>query len=62
MPSIDIVNEGMPDINACCAEWFLKIATGAAGLDEGWNGFLAEFKSLGGEDIVKAVSDWYVGQ
>jgi putative aldouronate transport system substrate-binding protein len=62
MPSIDVVIEGMPDINAACSEWFLKIATGAVGLDAGWNGFLAEFKSLGGEDIVKTVSDWYKGQ
>ena len=51
MPSIDVVIEGMPDINAACSEWFLKIATGSVGLDEGWNNFQAEFKSLGGETL-----------
>jgi putative aldouronate transport system substrate-binding protein len=62
MPSIEIYNERMPDINDCCAEWFLKIATGAVGLDEGWEGFLDEFETLGGYDIVQAVSDWYSNQ
>jgi hypothetical protein len=62
MPSITIYNERNPDINSSCAEWFLKIATGAVGLDDGWTAFKKEFTALGGDDVVKAVSDWYVNQ
>jgi len=62
MPTIETYVDKIGDIDACCAEWFIKIATGAVDLDTGWKSFLKEFETLGGYEMIEAVNDWYVNQ
>ena len=59
MPSIEVYNDNISNINDTCAEWFLKFATGAEDLETGWAAFLAEFEENNGSAVETAVSDWY---
>jgi putative aldouronate transport system substrate-binding protein len=59
MPSIEVYNDNISNIDDTCAEWFLKFATGAEALETGWAQFLAEFEENGGTEVEAAVSDWY---
>jgi putative aldouronate transport system substrate-binding protein len=58
MPAIPLYVEKMTDINDLCAEYFLKIATGALPLSA-FDDFLKRFDAIGGNDVVNAVNAWY---
>jgi putative aldouronate transport system substrate-binding protein len=58
MPVIPIYIEKMSDINDLCAEYFLKIATGALPVSA-FDEFVRRFNAIGGNDVIKAVNDWY---
>jgi putative aldouronate transport system substrate-binding protein len=58
MPAIPVYLEKITDINDLCAEYFLKIATGALPVSA-FDEFLTRFNAIGGNDVIKAVNDWY---
>jgi putative aldouronate transport system substrate-binding protein len=58
MPVIPLYIEKISDINDLCAEYFLKIATGALPVSA-FDEFTRRFNAIGGNDVVKAVNEWY---
>jgi putative aldouronate transport system substrate-binding protein len=61
MPSIPEVVKYGTDINDLCAQYFLKIATGALPVSA-FDEFKARFNAIGGSEMVKAVNDWYASK
>jgi hypothetical protein len=58
MPPIQIYLDKKADIDALCAEYFLKIAVGALPVSA-FDEFLTKFRALGGNDVINAVNQWY---
>jgi putative aldouronate transport system substrate-binding protein len=58
MPAIPEVLKYGTDINDLCAQYFLKIATGALPIGA-FDEFKTRFNAIGGNEMVKAVNDWY---
>jgi putative aldouronate transport system substrate-binding protein len=61
MPLIPEVVKYGTDVNDLCAQYFLKIATGALPVSA-FDEFKARFNAIGGAEMVKAVNDWYANR
>jgi putative aldouronate transport system substrate-binding protein len=58
MPPLPEYLNKITDINDLCAQYFMKIATGALPVSA-FDTFLKEFNAIGGPDMIRAVNDWY---
>jgi putative aldouronate transport system substrate-binding protein len=61
IPAIPEYVNKISDINDLCAEYFLKIATGALPVSA-FDEFLTRFDAIGGNDVVRAVNEWYANR
>jgi putative aldouronate transport system substrate-binding protein len=58
MPAIPEYLNRITDVDSLCAQYFLRIATGALPISA-FDDFLRQFNAIGGQEMINAVNAWY---
>ncbi|MDF2669683.1 MAG: transporter substrate-binding protein [Paenibacillus sp.] len=60
-PPIDAISKNGPKVNKLTEDTFIKFITGSEPL-ENYDKFVTQWKSEGGEEMIKAANEWYAAQ